>query len=67
MIEVCRGEDDAGLPHPRGVDQIGPAARTAATISPDVMGGIKDSEWSRHEAGRIPGTDRRRARTARAG
>jgi hypothetical protein len=41
VIEVCCGEDDVGLPHPRRFYEIGPAARTTATISPDVMGGIE--------------------------
>src|SRR6516164_5363411 len=46
MIEVRRGQDDAGLPHLRRFLEIGPAGGPTATIAPSVTSGIKPpSVW----------------------
>ena len=41
MIEVCRGQDDAGSPHQRRFLEIGPACRPTAAIAPSMTSGIE--------------------------
>src|SRR5215471_19384337 len=41
MIEVCRGQDDAGSPHQRRFLEIGLACRPTAAIAPSMTSGIE--------------------------
>ncbi len=41
VIEVRRGQDDAGFPHLHRFHKIGPPGRPASAITPGVLSGVE--------------------------